>query len=467
MTLIFQHGHYCDWGIKNIERGLTMKAKVFSLSLLSMIATPNGEAMEDGGDRPISTVGQALYSLYEVIKKPDIIYTLTGEKEEAQVQAAIADSLLPDLMRQKADVEAQATVALSFLSALGFQIEENAPLPLDQQVQNYIQAKEEKEASYRAVERRLLEMTQELDETKRQLAEAVQAEEKRKAEFSSLLEKKQAEAESAQASQEVAYMAMENKLAEMTKERDEKKNQLVQMIEEQVDTKDVITGEAFSTNLVQTTDFTELTFQTLPLEARANQASFFAYLDTFKNGQNNETIEKTKQKYESWGGGHRAKLNQAITYLKIAQITTNQVTEQLTKVHQAEMEATRIAMEKKLAEVIQERVSTNEVALSIGREFATNIANLTVLTLPIHAKPNQSTFFEYLDSLKNGQNELLLEETKEAYNAETRPHPSKILAAITYLKIAAQLTERLTKVHQAIMMEKKSVERGQGQPNIN
>lgn len=94
------------------------------------------------------------------MKKPAIFNTLTGGKEEAQVQAAIADSLVPDLMRQKADAEIQAALALSFLTTLGFQTGEDPQVPLSQQIENYIQAKEENEANDTILERKFLETTE-------------------------------------------------------------------------------------------------------------------------------------------------------------------------------------------------------------------------------------------------------------------------------------------------------------------
>lgn len=70
----------------------------------------------------------------------------------------------------------------------------------------------------------------------------------------------------------------------------------------------------------------------IPSAAKASQPAFFEFLDSLKNGQNDSIIEGAKQKYTGWRqNSHLLKMNQAMQYLRTAQVSTKEHSRELEK----------------------------------------------------------------------------------------------------------------------------------------
>jgi hypothetical protein len=81
-----------------------------------------------------------------------------------------------------------------------------------------------------------------------------------------------------------------------------------------------------------------------------------------------------------------------------------------------------------------------------------DLAQLTVQGLPAHAKGSDQSLFQYLDTLKDGINDAIIEEAKRKYRDAGPGHLLKMKAAIEHLRIAqstsSAVSSELTQKHQ-------------------
>ncbi len=205
-------------------------------------------------------------------------------------------------------------------------------------------------------------------------------------------------------------------------------------------------------------DFSQLTIPTLPGHAKNTKDFFFQYLDTLKNSKNDSLIDAAKQEYlNEPRSPHFIKMLAALQYLKAAQHATGALQDQLAitkeqlRDHRDAEEVIRqklvisesrvVSLTTQLQEAqdlaIVEEVENNKIMLS-AREWI-DIAQYSVVSLPPHAIGSEAVFFQYLDTLKNGNNDSLIEEAKNVYTSTGHCHPLKRKLAITYLKVAQHL----------------------------
>ena len=84
--------------------------------------------------------------------------------------------------------------------------------------------------------------------------------------------------------------------------------------------------------------------------------------------------------------------------------------------------------------------------VAMDSKKAVDLAQVTLQSLPPLALSDHTSFFEYLDSLKNGMNDAIIEGSKSAYINEPRAaHAAKLRAALHYLTTTHVATKEHSK----------------------